>query len=74
MSSGKIRKLLRKTRQARGRNADFYVIHVSPATEQAAEFHREELTIEQPYNFRSLKYDDFPELLRPRDSPLVNRH
>jgi hypothetical protein len=42
LSSGKIRKLMRKTRRRRGRNGEFYVIHISPATEQPAEFHTEE--------------------------------
>jgi hypothetical protein len=39
MSSGKIQKLMRKTRRIRGRNAEFYVINITPATEQPAEFH-----------------------------------
>jgi N-glycosylase/DNA lyase len=33
MSSAKIQKIMRKTRRSRGRNAEFYVIDVSPAAE-----------------------------------------
>jgi hypothetical protein len=39
MSLGKIQKLMRKTRRSKGRNAEFYVVHISLATEQPAEFH-----------------------------------
>jgi hypothetical protein len=45
MSSGKIQKPMRKTRRSKGRNAEFYVIDISPSAEQLAEFHNgEELT------------------------------
>jgi type II secretory pathway predicted ATPase ExeA len=45
MSSTKIQKLLRKTRRSRGRNAEFYVIEIKPATKQPTEFYiGEELT------------------------------
>jgi hypothetical protein len=45
MSFGKIQKIMRKTRRSKKRNAEFYVIHISPAAEQPAEFHiGEELT------------------------------
>jgi hypothetical protein len=79
MSSAKIQKLMRKTRRRKGRTAEFYVIEITPATEQPAEFHtREELTTKQCDNFRSLLYvfyDDFMELLQPIiNSPLVSRH
>jgi hypothetical protein len=63
MSYGKIQKLMRKARD-RGRNAEIYLIHISPATEQPAGFHtREELTAKQRENFRSLLFDDFHELM-----------
>jgi hypothetical protein len=39
MSSCKIQKLMRKTCRSRGRNAEFYVIHIASATEKPAEFH-----------------------------------
>jgi hypothetical protein len=39
MSSIKIQKLMRKTRRSKGRNTEFYFIHVSAAAEQTAEFH-----------------------------------
>jgi hypothetical protein len=35
----KVQKLMRKTRRSKGRNAEFYVIDVTPAAEQSAEFH-----------------------------------
>jgi hypothetical protein len=74
MSFAKIQKLMRKTRRNRGRNAEFYVIDVSPAAEQPTEFHTgEELTAKQRDNFRSLHYDDFPESLQPVNSPHVSR-
>jgi hypothetical protein len=64
MSYGKIQKLMRKARCNKGRNAEIYLIHISPATEQPAEFHtREELTAKQRENFRSLLFDDFQELM-----------
>jgi hypothetical protein len=65
---------MRKTRRNRGRNAEFYVIEVIPAADQPTDFHSgEELTADQRDNFRSLLYDDFPELLQPVDSPHVSR-
>jgi hypothetical protein len=65
---------MRKTRRSRGRNAEFYVIELTPAADQSTDFHiGEELTAEQQDSFRSLLYDDFPELLQPIDSPLVSR-
>jgi hypothetical protein len=66
MSSTKVQKLMRKTRRNMGRNAEFYVIELTPSADQPTEFHtREELTADQRENFRSLLYDDFPELLQP---------
>jgi uncharacterized membrane protein len=75
MSSTKVQtKLMRKTHRNRGRNAEIYVIELTPATTPSTEFHtREELSAEQRENFRSLLYDDFPELLQPVDSPHVSR-
>jgi hypothetical protein len=74
MSSTKVQKLMRKTRRSRGRKAEFYVIDLTPAANQPTEFHTgEELTIEQRENFRSLLYDDFPELLQLVDSKPVSR-
>jgi hypothetical protein len=65
---------MRKTRLNRGRHAEFYVIELTSVTEQPTDFHTgEELTAEQHDNFRSLLYDDFPELLQPVDSPHVSR-
>jgi hypothetical protein len=62
MSSIKVQKLMRKTRHNTGRNAEFYVIELTPSADQPIDFHaREELTAKQRYNFRSLLYDDFPE-------------
>jgi hypothetical protein len=44
------------------------------ATDKPTEFHTgEELTADQRENFRSLLYDDFPELLQLVDSPFVSR-
>jgi hypothetical protein len=64
MSFSKIQKRMRKTRRNRGRNAEIYVIDISPAAEQAAEFHSWGVLIaEQRENSPSLLYDDFPELL-----------
>jgi hypothetical protein len=75
MSSTKVQKLMRKTRRSRGRNAEFYVIELTPAADQPTEFHiREELTTVQRDNFRSLLYDDFPELLQPVNFPPLFRH
>jgi hypothetical protein len=74
MSSTKVHKLLRKTRRSGGRTAEFYVIELTPAAHQATDFHTsEELTADQRDNFRSLLYDDFPELLQHVDSPHVSR-
>jgi hypothetical protein len=45
MLSTKVQKLMRKTRRSRGRNAEFYVIEVTPAADQPTKFHNgEELT------------------------------
>jgi hypothetical protein len=74
MSSTKVQKLMRKTRRSRGRHAEFYVIKLTSAAEQPTDFHTgEELTAEQCDNYRSLLFDDFPELLQPVDSPPVSR-
>jgi hypothetical protein len=74
MSSTKVQKLMRKTRRSRGRIAEFYVIELPSAADQPTEFHTgEELTTDQRDNFRSLLYDDFPELLQPVNSPPVSR-
>jgi hypothetical protein len=74
MPSTKVQKLMRKTRRSMGRKADFYVIELTPAADQPTEFQTgEELTAEQRENFRSLLYDDFPELLQPIDSPHVSQ-
>jgi hypothetical protein len=74
LSSTKVQKLMRKTRRSRGRHADFYGIELTSVAEQPTNFHtEEELTAEQRDNFRSLLFDDFPELLQPVDSPLVSR-
>jgi hypothetical protein len=74
MSSTKVQKLMRKTRRTRGRNAEFYVINLTPAANQPTEFHTgEKLIAEQRDNFRSLLYDDFPELLQPINSRHVSR-
>jgi hypothetical protein len=64
MSLGKIQKLVRKTGRRKGRNVEFYVINITPTAEQPAEFHiREELIAEQRNSFRTLLYDDFPEIM-----------
>jgi hypothetical protein len=74
MLSTKVQKLMRKTRRSRGRYAEFYVIDLIPAADQSTDFHiGEELTAEQRDNFRSLLYNDFPELLQHVDSPPVSR-
>jgi hypothetical protein len=53
---------MRKTRRSKGRNAELYVINVTPTSEQPAEIHTaEELTAKQSENFRSLLYVDFPQ-------------
>jgi hypothetical protein len=74
MSSSKVQKLMRKTRRCRGRNAEFYVIELTPSADRPTDFHiGEELTTQQRDSFRSLLYDDIPELLEPVDSPHVSR-
>jgi hypothetical protein len=74
MSSTKVQKLMRKTRHSWGRNAEFYVIELTPAAYQPTAFHTGgELTADQRENFRSLLYDGFPELMQPMDSPHVSR-
>jgi hypothetical protein len=74
MSSTKIQKVMGKTRRSRGRKAEFYMLHVTQAPYQPTEFHiGEELTLDQRENFRSLLYNEFPELLQPVDSPHVSR-
>jgi hypothetical protein len=73
MSSTKVQKLMRKTRRNRGRNAEFYLIELTPAADQPTDFYtREELNGEQRDNFRSFLYDYFPELLQHVDSPHVS--
>jgi hypothetical protein len=63
-----------KTRRIRGRNAEFYVIELTPSADQPTKFHTgEELNADQRENFLSLLYDDFPELLQPVDSLHVSR-
>jgi hypothetical protein len=74
MSSGKIQKLMRRIRCKRKRNTEFYVIGISPATEQPAEFHTgEELAAEQRDDFRSLLYKEVPSYadLRRMSQPLL---
>jgi hypothetical protein len=39
MSSTKVQKLMRKTRRSTGRNAEFYVIELTPAANQPTNFH-----------------------------------
>ena len=39
MSSAKIQKLMRMTRRTRRRNAEFYLIEVTPAGDQPTAFH-----------------------------------
>jgi hypothetical protein len=39
MSSTKVQKLMRKTRRSMGRNAEFYVIELTPAIDQPTDFH-----------------------------------
>jgi hypothetical protein len=74
MSSNKVQKHMRKTRRSRGRNAEFYVIELTPAAYQPTDFHtRKELTTYQRDNFRSLLCEDFPEFLQHVDSPHVSR-
>jgi hypothetical protein len=65
---------MRKTRRSRGCNPEFYVIEVTPPVDQPTEFHTgAEVSAEQHANFRSLLYDDFPELMQPINSPHVSR-
>jgi hypothetical protein len=74
MSSSKVQKLMRKTRRSKGRNAEFNMLHVTPVANQPTEFHTgEELIADQRDNFRSLLYNDFPELLQPVDTPHASR-
>jgi hypothetical protein len=74
LSSIKVQKLMRKTRRSRGRHTEFYVIELTSAAEQPTDFHTgEELAAEQRDNFRSLLFNDFPELLHHVDSPHVSR-
>jgi methyl coenzyme M reductase subunit C len=74
LSSTKVQKLMRKTRRIRGRHAEFYVIELTSAADQPTDFHTcDELTAEQRDNFRSLLYDDFPELRQLVVSPHVSR-
>jgi hypothetical protein len=74
MSSTKVQNLMRKTRRISERHAEFYVIDVTQAADQPTDFHAgEELTTEQRDTFRSLLYDDFPELLQHVDSLHVSR-
>jgi hypothetical protein len=42
MSSTKVQKLMRKTRRNGERNAEFYVIEVTPAADQPTAYHTEE--------------------------------
>jgi hypothetical protein len=64
ISSTNVQKLVRKTRRSKGRTTKLYMLRVTPTTDQQNEFHTgEELTANQRENFRSLLYDDFPELL-----------
>jgi hypothetical protein len=76
MSVGvKVHKRMRKTRRRRGRNAEIYVIKVTPITEKPAKLYtRKELTAKHRNNFRMLLYDDFSEILEPVDSSHVSRH
>jgi hypothetical protein len=39
MSSTEVQKLMRKTRRSRGRNAEFYVIELTPTADQPTDFH-----------------------------------
>jgi hypothetical protein len=74
MSLGKDRKLMRNTRRSKGRNAEFYVVNVTPAAEQPAESHNGEgLATHERQHFRTLLYDDFPELLQLVNSPHRSR-
>jgi hypothetical protein len=74
MSFGKAHMLMRKTRQSRGRYAEFFVINVTLATEQVAEFHTREVPFEEQRNaFLTLLYADFPELVQHVDLTHVSR-
>jgi hypothetical protein len=47
-STIKVQKLMRKTRRNKGRNAEFYVIAITPAANQPTAFHTgEEVTAKQ---------------------------
>jgi hypothetical protein len=62
------------THRNKGRNAEFYMLHVTPAVDQPTEFHiGEEPNANQRENFRSLFNEVFPEFLQPVDSPNVIR-
>jgi hypothetical protein len=66
MSYGKIQKLVRNIPQSKGRNAEVYVIDVTPTSEHPGELHTiEELIADQRQEFRTLLYDDCPEALQP---------
>jgi hypothetical protein len=74
MSSTKVQKRMRKASRSKGRNAEFSAIAITPAAVQPTEFHSgEELSAEQRENFRSLIYNDFPEILHPINSPPISR-
>jgi hypothetical protein len=73
-SSTKVQTLMRKTLHSTRRNAEFYVIELTPTADQPTDFHiGEELTAAQRDNFRSLLYNDFPELLQHVNSPPGSR-
>jgi hypothetical protein len=72
MSSTKVQKIIRKTRRNIGRNAEFYVIEITPPQTNQRHFTLER-SADQRENFRSLLYDDFPELLQPVNLPHVSR-
>jgi hypothetical protein len=75
MSSTKNQKLMRKASGSRGRDVDFFMINITPTTEQLAYFHAlERLTAEQREIFQTWIYDGFPELLKHVNSPHVGRH
>jgi hypothetical protein len=74
MSSTEVQKLMCKTRRKRRRNAEYYVMKVTPTTNQPTEFHtREGLSAEQCEHFRSFLYNNFPKLMQPVNSPHVSR-
>jgi hypothetical protein len=61
---------MRQSRRSKGRDANAYVITITPSSKTHI---GEELTTKQRENFRSLRFYDFPELLRPVDLPHVSR-